>query len=504
MITYAQTNKRIIYLGLFILSSVYILLFSGATSPLYILYTPDSSILMSIGRQILDGKILYVDSFDSKGPVLFIYQALAQSLIPGKGGIFFLQVINLFFAVLFLYKTSDILTNSIYKNIFAIAAFLTYLSFTMGGGNQIEEYCMTYSFITLYLVFKYYYKTHTLSKTEMVIISLCFSIVFWMRPNNTGIISACILFILLIQNKKKWTFNFDFIHIFLVSFILFSCIISAYFFRSRTLDNLIYAVFNSNIKYSSYIYEQEVIPLLKYILPNLIVLITLFIGIFSSYKKEKDKNIIYMGVLLGIFAFVPINMRFGIHFYMTLLAPVFTLGLLLFLRNNNFIFYRKRELIPVSIFLSIFLAYQFFFNWNKLKDFDKDYIVSAKEVVSKIPDKDRIHSFGYQVDARLFLVTELEPTFQYYFYQEWQGYFDNQILSAVNNNMKSENTLWVITQKDLMKDSLNEYAHELLSFEYNLHFENEFFSLYKRKNFIHTELIRFIMLTRPSLFVENR
>lgn len=500
-----QTQKRLIYINLLILAGIYTLLFSKTTSPLYDFYSPDSSILMSIGKQIIDGKILYIDCFDSKGPVLFIYQAIAQFLIPGRGGVFLLQIINLFFILIFLYKTSDLITRSFHKNLLIIISFLIYFNITIDQGNQIEEYSITFSIIALYLSFKYYCKTHSLSKREILILSLCFSIVFWIRPNNTGIICAAVLFILITHFKdKKWTFNFDIIHIFLVTFILFSCIVCLYFLKNSTLDALIYAVFSFNIKYIYLQYDYTTLSGIKHIFTNLVVFISLLVGTIFLYKKEKDRNIIFFGILLAIFSFIPVNMRFGAYYFMGLLAPVFSIGLIFLLGSRQTTQNQNKAILAISCVSGILLFSSFFVQWEKYKDFDTEYTTSAKEIVAKVPDKEKDHCFGYQVDAKLFLVTELKPIFKYYFYQEWQGYFDNQIIEKVNEKMRSESTLWIIIQKDLMQNSSNRYVKDLLEAEYNLYFENDHFVLYKRKNFVNQSLIRFIMLSRPSLFVENR
>ena len=73
--------------------------FSAYTSPLYPnYYGADSALFTLLGKGISEGKIIYKDLFDHKGPILFFIEAAGYSM--GKTtGIFILQclfgIINL-------------------------------------------------------------------------------------------------------------------------------------------------------------------------------------------------------------------------------------------------------------------------------------------------------------------------------------------------------------------------------------------------------------------------
>ena len=57
-----QMNNRL-YLIYFLISVIFLSIFSYSSSPLYDSYGGDSSIFMLIGKGILNGKVPYVDLF---------------------------------------------------------------------------------------------------------------------------------------------------------------------------------------------------------------------------------------------------------------------------------------------------------------------------------------------------------------------------------------------------------------------------------------------------------
>ena len=71
MIKKVLSKKNIIIIFMFmILASVYLMIFSTTTSPIYHLYGTDSEIFRMLGRMQKRGMIPYVDFFDHKGPFI--------------------------------------------------------------------------------------------------------------------------------------------------------------------------------------------------------------------------------------------------------------------------------------------------------------------------------------------------------------------------------------------------------------------------------------------------
>lgn len=77
-----KKGKNIIMLGLIcVLSGIFVYFWSGSTSPVISnFYGDDSAMFQIIGKAWCDGKIPYVDTFDHKGPFIFLINALGSSM----------------------------------------------------------------------------------------------------------------------------------------------------------------------------------------------------------------------------------------------------------------------------------------------------------------------------------------------------------------------------------------------------------------------------------------
>ena len=81
------------YMALFLLSFLFLLVFSLWTSPFYKnWYGCDASFFTMAGRAILSGYVPYRDFFDLKGPYFFFIEALGQLIVKGRTGAFVMQL----------------------------------------------------------------------------------------------------------------------------------------------------------------------------------------------------------------------------------------------------------------------------------------------------------------------------------------------------------------------------------------------------------------------------
>ena len=66
-----------------------------SNSPLWNSFCADQSMFSVIGANWAEGKLPYVDTWDSKGPFIFFMNMIGHRLARGEMGIFILQTINL-------------------------------------------------------------------------------------------------------------------------------------------------------------------------------------------------------------------------------------------------------------------------------------------------------------------------------------------------------------------------------------------------------------------------
>ena len=103
-------DSKLYPLLLFIVSFVFVTLFSRSTSFLYVFEGADPSIFKQMGRAILKGKTIYIDYFDNKGCLLYFIHALGLWL----GGDFFLLLMQACSSTITLFVWDKIL--ALYRN----------------------------------------------------------------------------------------------------------------------------------------------------------------------------------------------------------------------------------------------------------------------------------------------------------------------------------------------------------------------------------------------------
>jgi len=188
-------KRSIIYCIISAFCVAFLLLMSASTSPLYSDFCDgDSSIFMLIGKAISQGKDVYTDYFDHKGPILFYLNALGFYLTGDKTGVFIIQCIFLSLTAIFMYKTARIFTKTLGSFICVIISILAFAS-TISDGNLSEEYCMLFCMIPIYLSVRFMTKTPDAPHNGkyMYIYGICFALCAFTRINNGFMICGIVL-----------------------------------------------------------------------------------------------------------------------------------------------------------------------------------------------------------------------------------------------------------------------------------------------------------------------
>lgn len=175
-----------IYMLLAFVAGLFVLVFSGTTSPLLCEDGLDSAVFKIIGMGILQGKVPYLDLFDHKGPLLYFINALGYVLSnDGRMGLYVIQSISLFATLLFWFFIGRLFTTEI-KSLFGTIIALTIMSCQYEGGNLGEEYMLPYASISLYLALSYFVNNGGEHHPwwNSLIYGICFGSMFMIRPND--------------------------------------------------------------------------------------------------------------------------------------------------------------------------------------------------------------------------------------------------------------------------------------------------------------------------------
>lgn len=301
---------------LFPIAFLFTLIYSWATSPLYLGDGLDSSIFKTIGLGMAQGKMPYTDLFDHKGGVLFLIQYLGCLVSPGRWGLFTVQVIFLSASLFFMFRTACLFLDEKKGFLATLAGLFLYMLF-MESGNQCESYALPFTAASLYLALKHASAQekgkHPLGFS--LIYGICFAFVFWIRPNDAvsqiGSIMAGI-FILLLARKEYGNAVLNALA-FLGGCALVTIPVMAYFALHDCLLPLLDGTFLYNLKYVS----DNGMPSAQMILmPSFVFGVLIWMSV-KRYRKDMLFIFIPMLVLTLMF----IGKRDYAHYLIIIVPP---------------------------------------------------------------------------------------------------------------------------------------------------------------------------------------
>lgn len=283
----------------------------------------DSGVFKTIALMMEHGYMPYRDSFDHKGPVLYILNWIGNR-ISQYSGIWVIEIIVLSVTFYFLYKISRLKCSIIASLIVSFTA-LSLLFEYYQGGNLTEEYAMPCIAISIF-IFLDYLLNNKVSKIRLVVSGLCCGIVLLLRPNMISIwVVYCFLISLILVYKRAIKEWIGFIIYFLIGMAIIVIPIVIWLGINEDLYYCFHDYILFNIKYSS---AEGGIALLSskwssfFIFFNTTVYIVAFACIVFHIKEAKLINISYAIYLIMTIVFMVMSgMSYG-HYGMILIPAV--------------------------------------------------------------------------------------------------------------------------------------------------------------------------------------
>lgn len=149
----------------------------------------DQAVFLYMGREMVKGRVPYVDLFDHKGLFFYFLQALGTLLsFPGTySGVWLLELLNCFVFCLLLYRLAGLVSGSrtvCRSTVFAVA-FLSW-SWVFDGGNLTEEYALPWLALAL-LIFLRYFLSGQYRKRDIFFLGLGCGAVAMIRVNMAAL-----------------------------------------------------------------------------------------------------------------------------------------------------------------------------------------------------------------------------------------------------------------------------------------------------------------------------
>lgn len=174
----------------------------------------DQAVFKTVALMMERGYMPYRDSFDHKGPLLYIINFLGNQ-ISSYRGVWFIEYIFMVIMLLCLYKIARLNCGKVLSCISMLMA-VSLLNNFFELGNLVQEYAMAPISLSLF-IFLDYFLNKKISRMRLILNGICFGCVLLLQPNMISVwIVFCIaILIQCIRNK-----SYQDLSMFLLFFIL--------------------------------------------------------------------------------------------------------------------------------------------------------------------------------------------------------------------------------------------------------------------------------------------
>ena len=472
------------------LSLCYILglfLFSMHTSPLYPnLLGVDSAIFSLLGKGIVEGKTLYLDLFDHKGPFIFFIDALGY-WIGGYNGIFLLQCVNGLITTCMLYFTVKLLRpagEDLSWKMTAVIFFIGYAYFfyTFERGNLTEEYSLPFISCAMFLMCKYALRagenpSHPPKYAFFYGVGLT-ALAFFRLTNAASLCAGILVVLIYLICKKEYKNLLLNLCAGLAGIAVVAAPVMLYFWSCSALDEMIYATFLHNFqifgKTSQYTIEPQL--LLIHYAPMAVCALFLVVHWLRTRKLELI-DILLGAILILNTAVLWVANRYPHYF--TIFVPVYFVFLARYLRPGS-----GKKLcawaVAGAVLSLIGLGYYTYFksiqSYFILGTTDTRY-TTITEDFRIIPEEERDSVICYQASVDVYHFVDILPCYKYYALQETWAITNPEILDEFMDWAETEKPLWIVKGSA----NRNPELQRILSQYYEMKRSNDYVVFYRLK-----------------------
>lgn len=423
MINKLLKNKTLVlYVSLFFIAFT-TLLIASHSSFLYPTNTwVDANCFMTVAKSMLNGKVLYRDIYDQKGPYLFFIHILCYVISPNKFyGVFFLEILCSFISLIFIVKILKLYgVNSVKKQIFACLFYslTVYFSIAFAQGDSVEELANPLLLATIYLTLK--------NKNKPLIyflVGLFAGFIFWIKFSLVGFFIGFYVFRLVYIFKEKTYKEIAYsIPLILLGVLITSIAPIVYFAKYGEIPLLFKAYILDNFSYGSgqNFFVKILLSILYFLITIVcnpqynfltIIAVVVFYKLKDRFNKEKlfvlitfftTAFFIYIGCRNYRYYGLPLNV-FSVFFYVLLyLGEIKVKKEKLFIKLSS-------VLLVISCIVAMGVGTHFAFIFQPKKSLPQYKI--AQEI-NKSPNPTLLN-YGF-LDGGFYLASNIEPSSKYF------------------------------------------------------------------------------------------
>lgn len=294
-----------------------IFIFSFISSPLYnhSIYIGDACIYQNIAKEMLNGRVLYRDIFDIKGPfIFFIY--MVHFLFPSLNiGAYIIEAI-LYSSIFYLhYKTIRLKNNELVSFAFILGE-LIFLNHVYSIVCPDSFALLTFSYMNYWILSKQYLNP---TKLQLILCGILTGIVFWIKF-SLGVPIAIIYFYVIynvFKNKLPGKINY-FIYP-LLGFMIPTLVVLGYFIYHGAISDLVYCYFIISAGYKN----PNSLPFNTwFIVLSVLVFILLISMIYNILKTRYEMIVLDISYLLLIIPVFLMTKNLFEYYFIPFLAVI--------------------------------------------------------------------------------------------------------------------------------------------------------------------------------------
>lgn len=466
----------------------------------------DQNCFLTVGKEMLGGKVPYRDIFEQKGPLLYAIHAVAVFISPKTfTGVYIIQIV-FFTAYLWIIKKIAALFTSERLSVYAsvITGIVTAVTYCYSRGDNAEEFCLPFIAYALYTMMKAFREDfgEAFSYKAMLVNGFFAGCIFWIKYSVLGFYIGFITgFFIISLIQREYLKAVVKSALFVVGNLAASIPWIIYFGINKASPLLFKVYIYDNIfLYSARLsFYKKILDVWKKLgincLENFIMAVLIFAGIFFFCK---DSGYI-QGVKYKIYlVFCFITSFYGIYiggrayrYYFLPMAAFIILGvtavtnLLFEYRITNFIFSRKFiAVVGAAGVVTVVLGSNCIYYYGKPKNYFPQY--KFAEIMDREPSPTLLN-YGF-LDGGFYHAANIEPE-EYYFCrsniarEELPNLYESQLDSV--RHRKAE---FVVTRKrckqndnGLLDGEDDLYRnYDIISQEYEKH-DRYMYTLLKRR-----------------------
>lgn len=266
----------------------------------------DSSMFQYFGYAMKNGRTVYTEIFDHKGPMIFVLNYFGSIFsTPNIQGIYMIEILSLFIYFLFTYKTIRIWLRRSMSFILLLPQSVI-LMFFLEGGNLTEEFALPFLAISLFIFVKYFNKFDSVNNIEIIFLGFASAAVFSLRANMVVLwLAFCGVIFLNLILVRQFKALIKYTILFLIGLFSFFIPMAIYLMMNGALQEAIFQSLTFNFMYLDTSGDQaEAIIHLYNRLNNhhIILMIGAFFFLVITHWRKTEMNHKFLSIGLILFS----------------------------------------------------------------------------------------------------------------------------------------------------------------------------------------------------------